>query len=112
MEDLLDESPFPSRLVFDEHQPQEIIEDADLAVGEVLLPIDFAGQPVHFGHEMHASRLFGLVNELHRLRRAREWWRLFFADQHAAAAAASLRFGVEADVRSLAFQPGRLQARR
>ena len=71
MEDLFDESPFPGRLVLDEHQPQVIVQDADLAVGQVLLPIDFAGQAVHFGHEVHASRLLGLVDELHRLRRAR-----------------------------------------
>ena len=53
--------------------------------------------------------LLGLVNELHRLRRARQWRRFLFADQRAAAAAAAQRFGIQADVRGLALESGRLQ---
>ena len=50
-----------------------------------------------------------LIDELHRLRGARQRGRQFFADQRAAADAAAQRFGIEPNAGGLAVQADRLQ---
>ena len=66
VKDLLDEPPFPGRLVGDVHQPQVVVDDVDLPRGLVVLIDDFAVELVGAGGELEAAGLFGRERQLDR----------------------------------------------